>query len=132
MSEPRAASARRAQRSSAPNARWARRPRAAQAAPGVEDYGMSIPLRRSRIGVIDDASVAVRETRDLGHLGRRELEVENREIFRQPLEAAGPRDDRDALLHQKAQAHLRRGLAVRLADARQHLVPVHAAAGHGT
>src|SRR5262249_14342886 len=96
MSEPRAASARRAQRSSAPNARWARRPRAAQAAPGVEDYGMSIPLRRSRIGVIDDASVAVRETRDLGHLCRGEFEVENREIFRQSLEAAGPRDDRDA------------------------------------
>src|SRR5215831_17900142 len=43
---------------------------------------ISIPLRRSRIGVVDDPSVAVRETRDLGHLGRRELEVEDREIFR--------------------------------------------------
>src|SRR2546423_160082 len=120
MSEPPAASARRTQPSSAPNVRWARLPRAAQASPGVsgvEDHCMSIPLRRSRIGVIDDTSVAVCELRDLGHLGRRKLEVENREIFRKPFEVAGPRDDRDALLHQETQAHLRRGLAVRLADA---------------
>src|SRR5215468_1920531 len=133
MSEPPAVPARRTQPSSAPDMRWARRPRAAQESPGAPSVAgrcRSIPLRRPRIGVIDDAPVAVRKSRDLGHLGRRELEVENREIFRQPFEAAGPWDDRDALLHQEAQAHLRRGLAVRLADAREHLVPVHAAAGH--
>src|SRR6516225_1602855 len=71
MSEPPAASARRTQPSSAPNVRWARHPRAAQASPGasgVEDHCVSIPLRRSRIGVIDEASVAMCEQRDLGHL----------------------------------------------------------------
>src|SRR5262249_23940210 len=46
---------------------------------------ISIQLRRSRIGVVDDPSVAVREAPDLGHLGRGELEVEDREIFRQPF-----------------------------------------------
>src|ERR1700751_387851 len=106
MSEPPSAPARGTHHSSAPNVRWAHIPRAAQASPGasgVEARCMSIPLRRSRIGVIDDAYVAVCEPRDLGHLGRRKLEVENREIFRQPFEAAGARDDRDALLHQEAQ-----------------------------
>ena len=39
-----------------------------------------------------------------------------------PLDLAGARDDGDALLHQPAQAHLRGGLAVRLADAREHRV----------
>src|SRR5262252_7479514 len=128
MNEPPGSTARRTQPSSAPNVRWAgrlRTPQASPGAPGVEDYSISIPLRRSRIGVIDDPSVAVRETRDLGHLGPRKLEVEDREILRQPFETAGPRDDDDARLHQEAQAHLCRGLAVHLADARQHLVPAH-------
>src|SRR5262249_461792 len=65
----------------------------------------SIPLRRSRIGVIDDPSVAVRETPDLGHLGRRELEVEDCEIFRQPFAPAGPRDAHYPRLHQETQPH---------------------------
>src|SRR5262249_32757899 len=131
MNEPPGSTARRTQPSSAPNVRWAgrlRTPQASPGAPGVEDYSISIPLRRSRIGIVDDPSVAVREPRDTGHLGRWELEVKERELFRQRFEAAGPRDDQDARLHQEAQAHLRGGLAVRLADARQPLVPAHAAA----
>src|SRR5262249_39437370 len=96
----------------------------------------SIPFRRAGKRVIDDASVAMRQRRDLGHLGVGELEVEDREIFRQPLDPAGARDDGDALLHQEAQAHLRGGLRdlvllMGAADARQNLVVLPPAAGDG-
>src|SRR5262245_26636152 len=62
----------------------------------------------------------MRERVDLDHLVRAELEVEDRGIFREPLQLAGARDDDDLLLHQEAQAHLRRALAMPRADARQH------------
>src|SRR5689334_11959025 len=75
----------------------------------------SIPFRRSGIGVVDDAAVAAGHARDLGHVGVGKLEVEDRHVLCEPLDPAGARDDDDALLHQEAQARLRRGLAVRLA-----------------
>src|SRR5260370_1215324 len=93
---------------------------------------MLAPLRCPGIGVIDDASVTARESRDLRHFRMGKLEIGNGEIFREPLEGAGARDDRDAALHQEAQAHLHRALAMRLADARKHFVPADAASGHRT
>ena len=45
-----------------------------------------------------------------------------RRVLRKPLELAGARNDDDGLLHQIAQADLRRGLFMRGADARQHRV----------
>ena len=42
------------------------------------------------------------------HLGVAQLEIKQREILFQPLDLAGARNDDDALLHQPAQADLRR------------------------
>src|SRR5260370_2809833 len=83
---------------------------------------MLAPLRCPGIGVIDDASVTARESRDLRHFRLGKLEIENGEIFREPLEAACARDDRDAALHQEAQAHLHRALAMRLPEPRKPFV----------
>src|SRR5262245_64879100 len=53
----------------------------------------SIPLRGAGKGVVDDPPIAVREPRDLRHLGLAEREVEDREIFLEPLDAAGARSE---------------------------------------
>ena len=76
----------------------------------------------ARIGPVDDPAVAVRQRGDLRHLRIAQREIENRGIFRKPLDLAGARNDDDVLLHQKAQADLRGGLVVRGADTREHLV----------
>ena len=88
----------------------------------------SIPVHAAGIGPIDDAAVAAGEPGDLLHLRRAERKIEDRRILRQPLFFAGSRDDDNVLLHEIAQANLRRGLAVCGADPRQKLVISRAAA----
>src|ERR1700739_4971858 len=68
--------------------------------------GASIPFRRKT--EIGQTSSGMRETGDLAHLTPGKLEIEDFDIFRQPLDARGTRDGGDVLLHQPAQANLRR------------------------
>ena len=75
-----------------------------------------------RVRRIDHAAVGPLELADLGHLGLAQGEVEDREIGGQMVGLGGARDRDDALLHQIAQRDLRRALAMRLADALEHLV----------
>src|ERR1700761_2728761 len=77
----------------------------------------SIPFRRkTKIG---QASPGMGETGDLVHLVGGQLEIEDVEIFGETLDARGTRNHASVLLHQPAQANLRRALAVRPADLRQ-------------
>src|ERR1700750_314147 len=104
----RGASARPAPNSSARKVRWSARARLTQASPAMSRAAQapaSIPLRRSGIGVVDDSTVAAREARALRHLRLGKLEVEDREILRQPFPTACARNDDDAPLHQEPQAH---------------------------
>src|SRR5262245_19084239 len=130
----RRASARSAPNSSGRRARWPTRARLPQALPAMSRAAQapaSIPLRRSGIGVIDDATIATPEARDLRHLRLGKLEVEDRKILRQPFATACARNDHDAPLHQEPQAHLRGSFPMRLADARKQFVPAYAAPRHG-
>ncbi len=78
------------------------------------DGRTSIPVGRA--GPVDDPAARMGEPGDLGHLGRRQLEVENRKVRGKAL---GPRtagnDDR-ATLNEPAQPHLPGGLAMPGAD----------------
>src|SRR5665811_1998072 len=78
------------------------------------------PFRRP--GPIDDAAATAGKPGNLPHLRIRQVEIQNRKILLQPLDLAGARDHHDALLGKPAQAGLRRGLAMGLADFFQQLV----------
>ena len=80
---------------------------------------------QSHFGLPENAQSTTRPSRmrqrgDLGHLLLAQHEIKDGGVLGQPLDLAGARNDDDVLLHQIAQADLRRGLAVRGADARQH------------
>src|SRR5579864_1782967 len=92
------------------------------------DGNALIPLHPPRIRPIDEAAVAARQRADLAHLGVAQGEIEDRGVLRQPLELAGARNDGDVLLHQEAQADLRRALAVRLGGAGEHRIVADVAA----
>src|SRR5499426_673714 len=80
----------------------------------------AIPLRRVRRA--DDALVGGTKLFQLGHLGIGEGKVEHGHVVGDVLRVGRARDRDDVLLHQVAQRDLRRRLAVRHTDARQHLV----------
>src|SRR4051812_2790595 len=87
----------------------------------------SIPFwREAEIG---QAALGARQRGDLRHLVVRELEIEDLDVFRQALDAGGPRDRSNILLHEPAQTDLRRRLAVRAADRRKRLVGLDAPLG---
>jgi hypothetical protein len=73
----------------------------------------------------------MRERRDACHLRFAQREIEDRGILRQPFGFAGARNDHDVLLHQETQTHLRGGLFVYGADARERFVVARAALGDG-
>src|SRR5215831_18954966 len=82
-----------------------------------------IPLRAA--APIDHAAARVRQGGNLLHLRRRQFEIEQRDVFRQPLDLRGTRNDDDVALDEPAQRDLTRALAVRLPDAPEHLVLAH-------
>src|SRR5258708_1490628 len=64
----------------------------------------SIPFRsKTEIG---EPAPGASHLEDLAHFVGGQREVKNVDILRQPLEPGGPRNRRDILLHQPAQAHL--------------------------
>src|SRR5262245_34642384 len=78
---------------------------------------------------IDHATVRLLELADFGHFRVAQLEIEDREVGGEMVGIGGARDRHDALLDQIAQRHLRGALAVVLADALEHRVARHLAAG---
>ncbi len=103
-----------------------RKPRTFESAKNIEKLLLArdlirkrlIPLRRE--GRADEAAARAAEREDLLHLIVRQFEIEDRHVLAEAFDARGARDRRHALLHQPAQRHLRRALAMRRADARQH------------
>src|SRR5438876_7154971 len=75
---------------------------------------VSIPFRRET--EIGEPDFDVSQQRDLAHLLVGQHEVENVDIFRQPLDPRRPRYHGNFLLHEPAQANLGGGFAVRLPD----------------
>src|ERR1035437_1137323 len=80
----------------------------------------SIPFRRET--EIGQPALGASHLGYLVHLVGRQREVEDVDIFRQPFDPRRPRYRGNVLLHQPAQANLRRGLAVCLPDKHQRLV----------
>src|SRR6478735_174865 len=70
----------------------------------------SIPFRRE--AKIGQAALGAGERGNLGHLGIRELEIEDLDIFRQTLDTRRSGNRGHVLLHQPAQADLRRCLVM--------------------
>src|SRR5271165_7373986 len=79
-----------------------------------------IPLRRVRR--IDHAPIRPLELVDLGHLGRAQRKIEDREIGCKVAGIRSARDRDDSLLDEMAQRDLRGALAMRVCDAPEHLV----------
>src|SRR3979411_983641 len=94
--------------------------RSPQGASITRNGAVSIPFRRET--EIGQPAPGASHSENLAHLLIREGEVEDVDIFRQPLDLRGPRYRRNILLHQPAQADLGGGLAVSLPDPRQRLV----------
>src|ERR1700736_97169 len=94
------------------------------------DARPSIPFRRET--EIGEPALGAAHLRYRHHLVVRQREVEDLDIFRQPLDLRGPRDRADILLYQPAQTNLRGGLAMGLPDPRQPNVAFDAAFGHRT
>src|SRR5258708_12219803 len=90
----------------------------------------SIPFRRET--EIGEPALGASHLGDALHLLAGKRKIEDVDVFRQPLDLRGPRDRADTLLHQPAQADLRRGLAVGPADLRQRRVALDAAFRHRT
>src|SRR6476646_3777531 len=86
-----------------------------------------VPARRVRR--IDHSHAALLELSDLDHVSIAEFEVEDRQIGGEMVGLGRAWDRDDAPLHEITQRHLRRTLAAGLADAREHFVPGHLAAG---
>src|SRR5579862_4267277 len=80
-----------------------------------------IPLHAAGVSPVDNPAVAAAEFRDLAHIVVAQRKIEDCGVFGKPFHFAGPRDDDDILLHQKAQADLGRGLAVGGADALENV-----------
>ena len=85
-----------------------------------------IPLRGA--GPIDNAAGRPGKAADLVHFSGAELEIEDRDVFGQPFDVLGARNDRGALLDQVAQTDLAGGLAVCKTDPLEQLVAGRAAA----
>ena len=95
--------------------------------PTFRDHALRrIPHRRVRRA--DHAHIGGVELLQFRHFGVRQFEVEHVEIFLQVRRVRRARDRAQAELHQIAQRHLRRALAMRLADALQRLGARHLAA----
>ena len=75
---------------------------------GIKTRSLSIPFRRET--EIGETPLGAAHGKNLPHLVVGQLEIENLDIFRQPLDPRGARDRGDVLLHQPAQADLRRAL----------------------
>src|SRR6516164_11543402 len=84
---------------------------------GIGTPALSVPFRCE--AVIGEPAPWASHLEDLVHLRIRQFEIEDVHVFRKPLDLRRPRDCRDILLNQPAQAHLRRRLAVGLPDPRQ-------------
>src|ERR1043165_8610873 len=82
-----------------------------------------IPLRAA--APVDHAAARMCQGGNLLHFRRRQFEIEQRNVFRQPLDLRGTRNDDDVALREPAQRDLARGLAVRLPDALEPLVLAH-------
>src|ERR1043166_9138663 len=85
-----------------------------------------IPLRAA--APIDHAAARMRQRGTLLHFRRRQFESDQGNVFRQPLDLGGARNDDDVALREPAQRDLARALAVRLPDALEHLVLAHLSA----
>src|SRR5581483_8628123 len=80
----------------------------------------SIPFgRKSKVG---QTSFRIMQREDLGHFLVGQLEIENVDVLREPLELGGARDGRDVLLDEPAETDLCRRLAVVAPDPYQRLV----------
>src|SRR5262245_59097173 len=82
--------------------------------------GPSIPFRRE--AEIGQPALRMGTRGNLAHFVWREFEIEYLDVLRQPLDARGARDRRDALLHKPAQADLRRRLAMDPSDSGERFV----------
>src|SRR3954451_20041043 len=71
---------------------------------------------------VDHPASGLRKFIHLTHLLRRERKVKNRHVFGQSLDLGCARNDNRALLDKPAERHLPCSLAMRLANAREHLV----------
>src|SRR6202034_3560569 len=78
---------------------------------------------------IGETALGASHRRYLAHLLVRQCEVEDVDIFRQPLDPRRPRYCRNILLHEPAQANLSGALAVVLSDPRQYPVVLDTAPG---
>src|SRR5690348_15193825 len=79
----------------------------------------SIPFRRE--AEIGQAPPGTCQRGDCRHFVLRELEIEDLDVFRQAFDTRGSGNGRHILLHQPAQADLRRRLAMGVADIRERL-----------
>src|ERR1700680_4220263 len=80
-------------------------------------------IPRRRPGYVDDAPALLAEGGDRRHFLVAERKIEDVQVLLQPLALRGARDGDDLLLHQPAQAHLRRCFPVGSADFREQPVP---------